>query len=149
MIASQPKVTKLLVNSIQRHRVAHAYLFEGGNGVGKREVSIRFAKSLLCEATTEPCGECHHCKRIDSRNHPSLYRIRPDGQSIKVDQIRELQKHIQVKSMEGSKRIYIIEHADKMNVQAANSLLKFLEEPKGEVVALLLTERPNKILPTI
>lgn len=146
----QPRVASILHNSMKNGRVAHAYLFAGGQGVGKKKLAIQFAKSLFCvEQQGDACGKCHHCLRIESGNHPDLHVISPEGASIKIDQIRELQKEFSFKAVETSRNVYIIEHVEKMTVQAANSLLKFLEEPTYQVTAILLTEHLHQILPTI
>lgn len=147
----QPNVVRMLTNSITKDRIAHAYLFEGGRGTGKKEVSLQFAKSYFCKNRNgaEPCYSCIECKRIESGNHPDVYLVSPDGLSLKKEQIKDLQKEFSKKSVEAKGKIYIIEHADKMTNQAANSLLKFLEEPEGRTIAILLTEQVQQILPTI
>lgn len=148
----QPTVLKMIKNSILKKRVAHAYLLEGMRGTGKRETGMLIAKSLLCVAPAagyQPCEQCINCKRINSGNHPDVHMIEPDGLSIKKQQIKELQEEFSKKAVESSRKIYIIVHADKMSVSASNSLLKFLEEPSPQTVALLLTEQLQRILPTI
>jgi len=148
----QPMVGKLLKNSIQKDRLAHAYLFEGMRGIGKKEVSLFLAKSLFCSGSTDgsiPCGECSNCKRISSGNHPDLHILEPDGLSIKKKQIQELQEEFAKTGVESKRKMYIIVHADRMTGNAANSLLKFLEEPHSETTAILLTEQAQQILPTI
>ncbi|EIT84206.1 DNA polymerase III subunit delta' [Fictibacillus macauensis ZFHKF-1] len=147
----QDKVVKTLTNSIKKNRLAHAYVFEGGRGTGKMEIALQVAKTYLCRVTQDanPCGECKDCRRIDSQNHPDVHRVAPDGQSIKIDQIRGLQKEFAYHGMESDKKVYIIEHVDRMTVQAANSLLKFLEEPSDATIALLLTEQKHRLLDTI
>ncbi|WP_070121513.1 DNA polymerase III subunit delta' [Bacillus marinisedimentorum] len=148
----QPTVVKMVANSLKKDRIAHAYLLEGGRGTGKQAVASQLAKSLFCKQKNEqqePCGTCTDCRRIDSGNHPDVHFIEPDGQSIKIDQIRQLQKEFAYTGMESNKKVYILKHADKMTVQAANSLLKFLEEPSKMTVALLLTENVHRMLDTI
>lgn len=147
----QPNVVRMLTNSILKDRIAHAYLFEGGRGTSKKDVSIQLAKSYFCTNRdgAEPCQSCIECKRIESGNHPDVYILSPDGLSLKKEQIKELQREFSKKSVESKGKIYIIEHADKMTNQAANSLLKFLEEPGGRTIAILLTEQGQQILPTI
>lgn len=147
----QPRVIKLLVNSIEKERLAHAYLFEGKKGTGKKAVGVLLAKSFLCEDLKdyEPCQNCRNCKRIDSGNHPDVHIIEPDGLSIKKGQIQELQEEFSKSGVESSKKLYMIVHADKMTVNAANSLLKFLEEPNANTIAILLTEQYHKMLNTI
>ncbi|SFD01019.1 DNA polymerase-3 subunit delta' [Bacillus sp. OV322] len=148
----QPTIMGMLKNGMLKNRVAHAYLFEGEKGVGKREASIIFAKSLLCEQQIDgymPCENCKNCRRINSGNHPDVHLIEPDGLSIKKEQIKSLQEEFSKKSVEANRKIYMIFNADKMSVQAANSLLKFLEEPSSDTVAILVTEQIQRILPTI
>ncbi|WP_017754899.1 DNA polymerase III subunit delta' [Calidifontibacillus oryziterrae] len=147
----QPNAVRMLTNSIAKNRIAHAYIFEGGRGTGKKEVSIQLAKSYFCTKRigVEPCNSCIECKRIESGNHPDVLLLTPDGLSLKKEQIKDLQREFAKKSVEAKGKIYIIEHADKMTVQAANSLLKFLEEPNGRTIAMLLTEQVQKMLPTI
>jgi DNA polymerase III subunit delta' len=148
---TQPRVVRTLKNSIKKQRLAHAYIFEGAHGTGKMRAATVLAKTFMCFDQTDgdPCEKCSNCKRISSGNHPDVHMIAPDGQSIKIDQIRGLQKEFGYSGMESSKKVYIINHADRMTVQAANSLLKFLEEPGSETVAVLLTEQVHHLLETI
>lgn len=142
----------MLKKSLLKKRVAHAYLFEGTKGTGKRDVSLVFAKSLLCLSPIseyEPCETCRNCKRIANGNHPDVHYIEREGLSIKKEQIKELQEEFKKKSVEGTKKIYILADADKMSTSAANSLLKFLEEPVSDTVAILTTEQGQQVLPTI
>ena len=148
----QPQVHQMLRNSMQKNRVAHAYIFEGERGTGKKEASILFAKSLFCEQADvqeHPCNQCINCKRIASGNHPDVHLIEPDGLSIKKEQIQFLQEEFTKKGVESNRKMYIIGDAEKMTVQAANSLLKFLEEPISDTTAILITDQSQKILPTI
>ncbi|QKS69624.1 DNA polymerase III subunit delta' [Paenalkalicoccus suaedae] len=148
---TQPIIAKILQHSMNRERLAHAYIFEGGKGTGKRATAKLLAKSFLCTSRTEdgPCMTCSECRRVDSSNHPDLHVIEPDGQTIKVDQIRELKREFSMRGMESSKKVYVIVDAEKMSTSAANSILKFLEEPDGDSLAVLLTANAYKLLPTI
>lgn len=146
----QPRVADLLAGSLRHDRLAHAYLFAGPKGVGKKRIALHLAKAIFCTVLpADSCGECVQCRRIDAGNHPDVHYISPDGASIKIDQVRALQKEMAMRAVESSHKVYVIEHVDKMTIQAANSLLKFLEEPPAGVVALLLTENAHSILPTI
>ncbi|PFH82335.1 DNA polymerase III subunit delta' [Bacillus sp. AFS088145] len=147
----QPVATKMLKNAIIKNRVAHAYLFEGPRGTGKRELALYYTKVLLCENVSgaTPCGTCRNCKRVDSGNHPNVYVIEPEETSIKKHQIQQLQEEFSKTAVESNRKIYIIDHADRMTTNAANSLLKFLEEPVSITTAFLLTEQVQQILPTI
>ena len=148
----QPAVMRLLKQALLKKRVAHSYLFEGMKGTGKTETGFLLAKSLYCERPVDgykPCEECIECKRINHRNHPDIHIIEPDGTSIKKEQIHQLQLEFSKKAVESGRKFYMIIDADKMTNNAANSLLKFLEEPGQATTAVLITENVQKILPTI
>ena len=147
----QPVVMKQLQRVFEKKRVAHAYLFEGSKGTGKQAVMRAFVKLLLCEEPNQnvPCETCRGCKRFDSGNHPNFIQIEPDGQDIKKYQILHLIYEMNKTSLEAGRKIYVLHQADRLNASAANTLLKFLEEPEGQVVAILVTEKPHAILPTI
>lgn len=150
-IHHQPQAVMILQQSVAHGRVAHAYLFAGPQGVAKEQAAIQLAKSIFCRFSRDgdSCESCIDCQRIQHHNHPDLHVIEPDGASIKIEQIRALRKEFQYQAVEGSRKVYIIHAADTMTIPAANSLLKFLEEPVGEVTAILLTDKPHSILPTI
>ena len=147
----QPLLYQQLQKSFKHGRIAHAYLFEGDSGTGKQAVALWMAKRIFCTHLIDdnPCNQCHNCIRINENEHPDVFRIYPEGQTIKVDQVRQLKSEFSKSGMEAAKKIFIIEHADKMSISAANGLLKFLEEPDGNVVAILETASLSKILLTI
>lgn len=148
----QPLATRVFKNSLMKDRVAHAYLLEGEHGTGKKDASILFAKSLFClelKDDTTPCDQCINCKRINQSNHPDVHFIEPDGLSIKKEQIRNLQQEFSKSGVESRRKLYTIVHADRMTNNAANSLLKFLEEPNVQTTAILITEQIHRIIPTI
>lgn len=147
----QPVVMKQLQTIFEKHRLAHAYIFDGEKGVGKSEIMMFFVKLMLCERPIDnvPCETCRNCRRVESGNHPNFIQIEPDGQFIKIDQIRDLISEMKMRGVEEGRKIYVLRHADRLNIASANMLLKFLEEPDGEVTALLLTEQMQSILPTI
>lgn len=148
----QPTVLKMLKNSLLKNRVAHAYLLEGIRGTGKKDIALLITKALFCVSLLEgykPCESCNNCRRINSGNHPDIHKVEPDGLSIKKQQIQSLQEEFSKKGVESSRKVYMISDADKMSVSAANSLLKFLEEPNSQTTAFLLTEQPQQLLPTI
>lgn len=147
----QPIATQIITNSIVKQRISHAYLLEGPKGTGKMEAAILLAKSIFClnKSGAEPCQTCSNCKRITSGNHPNVYKVLPDGLSIKKQQIQMLQEEFTKTGLETNKKVYIIGHADRMTVNAANTLLKFLEEPSSEATAILVTEHSHQMLSTI
>lgn len=147
----QPIATKMLTNMIARDRLAHAYLFHGDKGTGKEAMSTLLAKSIFCQhrADGEPCHVCKDCIRVTSGNHPDVHKIIPDGASIKKEQIVHLQKEFTYTGLESNQKVYIIIDAEKMTANAANRLLKFLEEPNRQTTAILLTENTQGLLDTI
>lgn len=152
LIQYQPRALKVFQNTIQKNRLAHAYLFEGKRGTGKKDAALLLARIYFCENLREdfkPCEQCKNCKRIQSGNHPDVHLIEPDGLSIKKWQIQALQEEFSKTGVESNRKLYIISHCDKMTANAANSLLKFLEEPTKGTMAILMTEQLQQILATI
>ena len=147
----QPALLELFSQTILNNRLGHAYLFEGARGTGKKDVARWLAKTLFCQSPIagRPCHSCNNCQRLETNDLPDLIEVEPDGQSIKVDQIRELKTEFYKSTVEGNKKVYIITDAEKMTVSAANSLLTFLEEPGKETYIFLLTTAKESILPTI
>ncbi len=147
----QKNVLSRLQAFYENNRVGHAYIFDGDRGTGKEDVSLFFAKLLLCQNVEEnvPCETCHACLRVNSRNHPNVTMIYPDGQTIKKGQMDEFLIEMAKKGFESGRKIYIISQAERMNTASSNALLKYLEEPDGEVTAILLTDAYASILPTI
>lgn len=149
-ISGQDRAKALLQNALASHRVAHAYLFAGPPGSGRMEMANAFAQALFCEkGGNDACGECLACRKVLHGNHPDLHVISPDGATVKIEQIRTLQRELSYRSVGAGYKVYIIEGAETMTVQAGNSLLKFLEEPPSPVVAILLTPSAQSVLPTI
>ena len=150
-IPGQDQAKRMLQSGILNNRISHAYIFQGPTGTGKMDTAMAFAQTILCEKQgQDACGECLECRKVESGNHTSVHVIAPEGSSVKIDQIRDLQKQFAYRSASGSSaQIYIVQEADKMTVQAANSLLKFLEEPAATVVAILITVNGQALLPTI
>ncbi|ASK61730.1 DNA polymerase III subunit delta' [Virgibacillus phasianinus] len=147
----QPLASKIMTNSIQKNRISHAYLIHGERGTGKEAIARLLAKVLFCENRIDvnPCGNCLACKRIDSGNHPDVHWIEPDGLSIKKEQIDQLQKEFKYSGVESSRKVYVIKDADTLTTNAANRILKFLEEPSLDTTAIMLTENSQSILSTI
>lgn len=151
-IEEQPIVYKILINSLKKNKLSHAYLFELNDYTKGYNIALAFAKFLLCPhnySNNNLCDGCTICKTIDDNNYIELKIIEPDGQWIKKEQLDDLQKEFITKSLVGNKKIYIIKEADKLNVSSSNSLLKFLEEPPENVYAILLTNNMYQLLNTI
>lgn len=151
-VVEQKKVTKILKNSILKNRLSHAYLFEANGYKDKKRVAIAFAKMLLCPnnySNNQKCVDCTQCKNIDKNIFSEIKIIEPDGLWIKKEQLDELQKEFSKKGVLTSKRVYIINQADRLNKAAANSILKFLEEPEDNIIAILITDNMYQLLNTI
>jgi DNA polymerase-3 subunit delta' len=149
-IIGHQQIVEQLLHSIESNRIAGAYLFVGPAGVGKETVALYFAKSINCLASEKgACGTCLPCHKIDDGNHPDVQIIRPSGAWMKIDQIRELQKWIVYRPLEGLRKVYILTEVERMNLEAANCVLKTLEEPPAESVLILLTTNLDALLPTI
>ncbi|MGB3161698.1 DNA polymerase III subunit delta' [Carnobacterium sp.] len=147
----QPIIYKQLEKTMKKNQLTHAYLFEGVSGTGKKDMALWVAASLFCQKPIDnlPCKECTSCSRVLKQVHPDVIEIAPDGLSIKVEQVRQLKAEFSKSGVEGQQKVFIIEDAEKMTAGAANSLLKFLEEPNGKAIAFLLTTAKQRLLPTI
>lgn len=148
----QPIAYNIIKNEIKNDTVGHAYLFHSENVKTCSSFALSFAKTLLCPnnfLNNEDCSDCSICRRIDNGNFPEINIINPDELWIKKDQLKELQKKHHTKSLEGEKKVYIINEIDKLNAQAANSILKFLEEPESNIIAILTTDDINAVIKTI
>ena len=149
---SQFVAFSLLTNSIKNNKISHAYLIDGNSNEHAFDFVMSLVKVILCKyhyTNFDKCGSCNLCNRIDSGNYPEVKIISSDSLVIKKEQLLELQSDFSKISVEGDYRIYIIKDCDKMNKQASNSLLKFLEEPEEGIIAILLTNNINKVIKTI
>ncbi|NLG82026.1 MAG: DNA polymerase III subunit delta' [Bacilli bacterium] len=145
----QPKVIRMLINSYQKNRLAHAYLFEGEKGTKKKEIALEFAKLLYCEDQGNVCDHCLNCQRIMHQNHPNVLLIEPDENILRKEQVLFLQQEYSKTNLEPGPKVYIINEIEKMSTQAANSILKFIEEPMPDTYTILITDNIHQILPTI
>ncbi|MFT8748622.1 DNA polymerase III subunit delta' [Liquorilactobacillus nagelii] len=151
-----PKQQKFLANYfaslLKQNQLVHAYLLTGPTGSGKRSLALWVAAGLFClhpETTGSPCGKCAECQRILTGNHPDVIDVVPDGSSVKVEQTRFLKAEFSKSGVEGRRKVIILESAEKLTISAANSLLKFIEEPSGQMTFFLLAQNVNQLLPTI
>jgi DNA polymerase-3 subunit delta' len=150
-IKGQKRAIALLQAGFAAGRISHAYLFYGPKNCGKWPTALTFTQLLLCEAPrgAEPCGVCLPCRKVATDNHPDVEVIVPDGASLKIEQMRSMQEKVYYRSYEGKYKVFIIRQADQLTEQAANSLLKVLEEPPAQTVFLLLAEDLGKLPITI
>jgi DNA polymerase-3 subunit delta' len=136
-----------------RKQHAHAYLLHGPAGIGKRALAERLMASLLCQHPTGEgaCGECKSCLLLKAGSHPDNYILEPEeaDKAIKVDQVRDLVSFVVHTAQLGGRKVVLIEPVESMNVNAANALLKSLEEPSGDTVLLLVSHQSSRLLPTI
>lgn len=136
------------------NRLPHALLFSGASGIGKGELAKDFAHLILCQTPTpdhQACGSCHSCHLTKAEAHPDFRHIKPEeeGQAIKIDQVRDLTDFVQQTSHQGGYRVVILEPAEAMNINAANALLKTLEEPSPETVLILVSDQRTTLPATI
>jgi len=175
-VIGQQRPKKIIQHALQQNRVPHAYLFQGPIGVGKEALALELTKALYCTSSREkPCDTCSACQRISQLQHPDVLYVFPSSgdnfderktvmQSVAADpyarkkpwaaplitieMIREIRHKSNIKPVEG-KLVVIIAEADQMNIQAANALLKILEEPPTFMHLILTASQPNAMLPTI
>lgn len=136
-----------------RERHAHAYLLHGPAGIGKRVLADNLVHLLLCQKPTDgkACGRCKACQLLAAGTHPDFFLLEPEEpeKPIRVDQVRELVDFVVQTAQLGGRKVVLLEPAEAMNLNAANALLKSLEEPSGNTVLLLISHQPSRLLPTI
>jgi len=138
--------------AIENNKISHAYILTGEEGTGRKSIANAFSMALLCEkGGKEPCMVCHSCKQVLSGNHPDLIYVKHEKpNSIGVDDIREqINDTIMIRPYSSYYKIYIVDEAEKMTVQAQNALLKTIEEPPAYAVIILITTNQEAFLPTI
>ncbi|MGT2959780.1 DNA polymerase III subunit delta' [Streptococcus caballi] len=145
----QPKLFNEFKAILQSDRMNHAYLFSGD--FASFEMSLYLAQSRFCDNLQDklPCGHCRSCHLIEKREFTDLKIVEPTGQIIKTDTIKSLMREFSSSGFEGSAQVFIIRDCEKMHPNAANSLLKFIEEPQSSSYMILLTSDESKVLPTI
>ena len=149
-IRGHRKILELLTRVVHTKRLAHAYVFSGLEGIGKRLTALALAKNLLCSSGGgKSCGTCSACIQVDRGSHPDLMIIEPEKGVITIDSIRNLKRELSRKSFSGGYKVCLIDDAEKMNLQAENALLKTLEEPTPDTVIILITGKPYRLLPTV
>lgn len=147
-IIGNTEVKEYLEKIVNSNNVLHSYLFLGTEGIGKKEIAKAFAKKVLCSTKEDECT-CKSCTCFDSNNHPDLYIVDYDNQSIKIEEIRKLTEKVIEKPIISEKKVYIINNAETMTKEAQNCLLKTLEEPPEFAIIILISSNENLILNTI
>ena len=169
-IIEQEKAKEMLRRALGGNKLAHAYLFRGPGGVGKKSAARALAARLNCSGATgdksppaaieatvptgggislEACGRCPSCLKFASGNHPDFLQILPSGAAIKIDQVREVKKALSYPPLEGGFRVVLLAEVHTMRREAANSMLKTLEEPPEKSIFILTGDETGGILPTI
>lgn len=150
-VIGQEKIVEHLRTAVKTGKVSHAYILQGERSAGKEFIAKVFAAALQCEkGEGEPCGECRSCKQAENGNQPDIIRVTHEKpNTIGVEDIRKITGDIAIKPYSSTRKIYIVNEAEKMTVQAQNALLKTLEEPPEYAVILLLTTNVDTLLPTI
>ncbi len=139
----------LLERALASERVAHAYLLTGPPQIGKRSLALNFAQALNCLDEEKPCSQCLACSKIAHGHHPDVQVIEGEGGTIKIDQMRALRREAALSPLEGRWKVYIIRQMEQATAEAANCLLKTLEEPPTHVILLLTASEAEALLPTI
>jgi DNA polymerase III subunit delta' len=149
-ILGHARVQGLIARALELGRVPPALLFVGPSGVGKRTVALALGRALLCEtAGTFPCDACSSCTRALKGIHPDLFLVEALTKVIKIDQVRDVVREIGSRPFEGRARAFVIDDAHELTEQAANALLKSLEEPAARSHVILVTAAPQALLPTV
>jgi len=156
-LVGHSRPTALLQGSLLSGRISNAYLFVGEEGIGKAQAALALGRALVCDhpdarpdhGIYEACGRCPACILSAAGNNPSLRVIAPEGERIKIDQMRELRHDVSLTAFGGGRRAYVVRRAEAMTEESANCILKTLEEPPPGVTLILVTESPSQLLPTI
>jgi len=149
-VSGNSRVKKILVKALQKNRVPNSLLFCGPEGVGQREMALVLAKALNCQQKIDDaCESCASCRAVNAGNFPDVIELQPEGNVLKIEQMRFLRDTAYLKPMIGKRRVFIVAEAEKMTEEAANSLLKILEEPPLFSYIILMTHNPFLLMSTI
>lgn len=151
---SQNKFLDVIEKTLQNNKLSHAYLIEVNENLDNMRYIYSFIKLILCQTGVNKidninCNKCNICNLVDQGNYPDLKIIESIGQSIRKEQLIDLQDEYKNKSLLNNKMIYLIKNAEKLNQASANTILKFLEEPEDDIIAILLTDNRYNVLDTI
>jgi DNA polymerase III subunit delta' len=140
---------ELLNHGLQRDRISNAYLFAGPHNIGKTMLGIELAQALNCREDDRPCGQCLSCQKIERSIHPDVRIVEPEKATLRIDQVRQVQRESILAPYEGTWRVYLFPGFERATAEAANCLLKTLEEPPPQVVLILTCGDVGALLPTI
>ena len=142
------RLKKNLAESLARGHISHFYLISGPAGSGKHTLANLLAEDILCEGSRKPCGSCVHCRKMRSGNHPDFITVEdPEHKNVAVKIVRQIREDMFVRPNEAAYKIYLF--PQELGIEGQNALLKILEEPPAYGVFLLLTDNPDKLLPTV
>lgn len=151
-ILGHERITEVLQRSLQTGKTAHSYLFEGVSGCGRMKTAMALVQAVFCtNRNSDACGTCPSCRKVSGGSHADIHMVAPlpDKRDISIEQLRDMQRTLSLRPYEAPRKTCIIEPAERMSVNAANSLLKTLEEPPGNALIILLTENAGMLLSTI
>ncbi len=149
-IFGHQRVINFLQNAIEQDSLAHAYLFYGSRGLGKKMTADYFTRSIFCSSLDKkPCGQCQSCLKFAKNTYLDFYTLGKDGQDLSVDNIREFMHSLQMSNIAGSKKIAIIYNIEKINIFGANALLKTIEEPPANTHIILISDNINLLPATV
>ena len=142
------RLKKNLTESLARGHISHFYLISGPKGSGKHTLANLLAEAILCEGSRKPCGNCAHCRKMRSHNHPDFITVEdPEHKNVAVKIVRQIRDDMFVRPNEAAYKIYLF--PQELGIEGQNALLKILEEPPAYGVFILLTDNPDKLLPTV
>ena len=151
-VTGHERIIEVFRRSVRAGKVSHSFIFEGPPGCGRRKTALALIQAIFCRSVDDDaCGVCPSCRKVASGNHGDIHFVEPlpDKRDISIDQLREIQRELSLRPYEAPRKACIMEPAERMSINAANSLLKTLEEPPGNAIIILLSENADMLLPTI
>src|SRR5512134_1109278 len=144
-IVGHERPVAILKRVLANGTLAHAYLFSGDEGIGKKMTALALASAVNCleRGPDGGCGACPSCRKVASGGHPDVHLLVPDGGEIRIDQVRQIQEDLSLRPFEGAGKTLIVDFAERMNPASSNAFLKTLEEPPGEALIILVSAMPQ------